>query len=397
MNSEFVHFYKQHRNDFISKGLRDFPLAEDEVKAAYRDTMEFFFNRYFQTARPVPDHAKTYTYSVGKYFLLRKLVELSDDSDEQMVIDRKGNTFSLDTEKIFWRKIVSAAFSKLLPDEQEILRSYYLNNKNVNEQLRVASLTELYMAIRASEKADKKDISLVHIREIDQFFEGTMSAKERDACEDRMVRDIEFRHEAKLFRDITDALAPDVPIELFSKMEEIDYEEDSENAAKKTFNSRSLLMYILATCIILLFLSIYFIQKYNSSDRVIQQIEIADPGISTPVSAEMKNALTSFTSADYPLAEHQFFKLLQKDSLNDTLNYYYGLSLYKERQWKKSEPYFQKVPMKSGFYARAVFQLALAAWRSGDGALAKELFKKSADTEVPPYRDKAIEALKRIE
>jgi TolA-binding protein len=234
-----------------------------------------------------------------------------------------------------------------------------------------------------------------YLEEVNRYFEGVMSAEERKSFEKKMVDEPELMNEMRRYRFMVDHLLPAVPAEFISKMEEADFDEDTQNAAQRTFNSRSAAMYTLAAIIIILFLSIYLIQKNNSSPSSISSVELPDTGITLSPTSKLFGAMNSFRAQNFSQAETQFASLVANDN-NDTICYYYGLTFYKLKNYDQSREQLSHVNMQSVFYPRALFHLALIEWKKRNKQEAKTLFQKVADTDVAPYSTKAIEALKKI-
>jgi hypothetical protein len=147
--TEFIDIYRKHRNAFLIYGAKHFPLDIFQVKAAYRELMKMIFSRFYNNpSGKMPDKISSYVLSVGSYYLLKQLLESGEETADDVLINRKENTFSLSDSKKANREKFDRAYSKLNPEYQENLRQYYMQSSS--GATRLQALAELDQQIQSA-------------------------------------------------------------------------------------------------------------------------------------------------------------------------------------------------------------------------------------------------------
>jgi len=203
----------------------------------------------------------------------------------------------------------------------------------------------------------------------DQYLQGELSADEKNTFEKQLAEDVQFASEFETFKTVHHQLENKFG---FEKEREAFKENLSEIAAKhfNTDKSKVILMkpwYIaVAASVAILFGLFFFDYNQNPAFADYHHYETAAFTERGTADQTLKEAETAFNDKKYAVAIPLFESVL-KETKTPEMQYYYGVSLLEENEFKKAEIVFNELKAGTSVYKeKAKWNLALSKLKQKD-------------------------------
>jgi tetratricopeptide (TPR) repeat protein len=229
---------------------------------------------------------------------------------------------------------------------------------------------------------DNSTISQELLETIERYHNHTMPQVERQAFEQRIENDAEFK---TLVNDIQTFLFGIEQQALEEKLEEFHEEMpirmDTEQKASKA--RQFLFMKIAAAVVILIAVGSFWFLSGSSNERLYDNYFKPDPGLPTTMSSTDNyvffDAMVDYKQGDYKKAISKWEALQQKEPLNDTINYFIGVANLAENNTDRAISFLNKTASKqeSVFNTDANYYLGLAYLKKNDRETAIKFLKNS--------------------
>lgn len=230
---------------------------------------------------------------------------------------------------------------------------------------------------------NNSNISQELIEAIERYHKGTMNKKELKDFNDYLKIDPEFRIQVE---DIKTML---LGIEAQSLKEQLDnFHDDIPNTIIKKPNNNKVrfLNYskiAAAAAIIIAVGSIWFFSS-SPNERLYAKYFKPDPGLPTTMSStdnfDFYDAMVSYKHGDYQKAITKWQVIYEKQSNNDTINYFLGVAHLANKNIEDAIPFLEKTVQSQNAFPLindAHYYLGLAYLNEGNRKLAKKHFSLS--------------------
>jgi len=229
--------------------------------------------------------------------------------------------------------------------------------------------------------------------QIDTYLLGEMAAEEARLFEQQLLIDSELKTSVDIRKLIHSEVKETYNAELKEKLHKYDKIIDRKNSLSRTIK-------IAATVLIIIiggFSAYQFSYKPNLSAYDFYEEGINNYMNDDAQKVQFNNAMSKFRSENYTASITEFEKLLVVKPTNDTLNYYLGVSYFREGEFDKTIQSMKKVVLNtsSTFYQKAEFRLALSYYANDGKISAKTIFNAIAKDETNEFAMEANEILKK--
>ena len=236
-------------------------------------------------------------------------------------------------------------------------------------------LEEVRLIEMKKENKFLKELDQPTFERIERYLLGEMTIAEKTQFELEIANNEALQNEVKLQRQMI------AGIQVQSvDLQDTTSEEYARGLARKSFdNSRKIHRLIvpllgIAAGIVLVAVVGYF--WMNSNQDLYAKYYEADPGLPTIMGVadnyEFQDAMVDYKMEDYQKAKEKWQKLTERNSSNDTLNYYIAMADLNLNNFEKSAQSLNQISTKSSFYADALWYQALIAIHEKDYDLARE-------------------------
>jgi len=144
----------------------------------------------------------------------------------------------------------------------------------------------------------------------------------------------------------------------------------------------------------------WWFTKGETPQQLAEEFAITEPGLPVLMGTSprtMDAIMNAFKQEDFGTARRLLSVAVEQDPQNDTLQYFNGVLEDREEGCASSEPWFTQVPATSVFAAKARYNLALCALKSGDVSRARELLGRIAELKDAQVSAEARDLLLRLE
>lgn len=218
---------------------------------------------------------------------------------------------------------------------------------------------------------------------IDKYILGEMDAEELKEFKEGLVTNSDLKTDVLIRKAIHQEINKEYKQELKSKLIQHDKELDNKNWITP-------LIRIAAVSLIVL-VGIYSTYKnYYQTD--VSKYDFYEEGINNYMNDDSEmvmfnNAMSHFRSEDYDNAIKEFEQLSSSKPTSDTLNYYLGVSYYREGDFYDAIQKLQTVLNNehSIYYDKAYFRLGLSYYANSNKKSAKPIFENISRESSHPF------------
>lgn len=186
---------------------------------------------------------------------------------------------------------------------------------------------------------------------------------------------------------------------LRERLREIDEELDARPTVVRSI-LRPWMGWAAAAAVVLSIAGAWWFSEGETPQQLADEFAIVEPGLPVLMGTSpraMDAIMNAYKKDDIGTARRLLTMAVEKDPQNDTLQYFNGVLEYREEGCASAEVWFTHVPASSVFAAKAQYNLALCALRSGDPSRARDLLGKISATEDAHVAAKARDLLLRLE
>ncbi len=226
------------------------------------------------------------------------------------------------------------------------------------------------------------------IKDIIRFSEGEMEAKERLDFEQALQTDQNLKNDYDLYNQVNGTLrakfnTQPADIEFKQKLKEFNtkyFTKGREVPVRKLKTNR--FFYAAAVILLALFIWAPWNQNLYNKYSGTQMVSVAERG--TANETLLSEATQAFNSKDFYTAKSKLKSLLESDTNNDMLKFYYGISLLETNEILNSRTHLDAVfNGESVFKDEAAFYMALSYVKEKNNNAAKAWLEKvSSDSAV---------------
>ncbi len=243
---------------------------------------------------------------------------------------------------------------------------------------------------------------LKNIELIEAFFEGRLDAEEQQRVQTLLDTEPEFKEEFELYKTLVTGIKNLRADEIKSELKKIDDEldEKQKHPTKSSNSFFGIPLAIAATLTVILISAGYWLYQSKFSERAIAfKYYVEDPGLPVLMSSgnnkAFDEAMNLYKLNQYEESLFAFQDILKSDTTNDSLLYYSGVNLLKQKEYIQAITYFRKVCdiPKSEFHQDAHYRLAICLMLEGNRNEATQLFSEIIKDSDNPYRESALKIL----
>lgn len=143
----------------------------------------------------------------------------------------------------------------------------------------------------------------------------------------------------------------------------------------------------------------WFAQR-DTLQQLAEEFAIAEPGLPVLMGTSpraMDAIMNAYKQEDFGTARRLLMTAVERDPMNDTLQYFNGVLEHREEGCGSAEVWFTHVPVASVFAPKAQYNLALCALKEGDLSRARELLVRIGAMQDVQVSAKARDLLLRLE
>ncbi|MBK7083868.1 MAG: hypothetical protein IPH53_04070 [Flavobacteriales bacterium] len=144
----------------------------------------------------------------------------------------------------------------------------------------------------------------------------------------------------------------------------------------------------------------WWFTKGETLQQLADEFAIVEPGLPVLMGTSpraMDAIMNAYKQEDFGTARRLLSVAVEQDPQNDTLQYFNGVLDQRVDRCDSGERWFSQVPATSVFAAKARYNLALCALKSGDVSRARELLGRIAELKDAQVSAKARDLLLRLE
>ncbi|MBK9538262.1 MAG: hypothetical protein IPO12_05895 [Flavobacteriales bacterium] len=144
----------------------------------------------------------------------------------------------------------------------------------------------------------------------------------------------------------------------------------------------------------------WWFTKEDTPQQLAEEFAIVEPGLPVLMGTSprtMDAIMNAYKQEDFGTARRLLAVAVEQDPQNDTLQYFNGVLDQRVDRCDSGERWFSQVPATSVFAAKARYNLALCALKSGDVSRARELLGRIAELKDAQVSAKARDLLLRLE
>ena len=245
---------------------------------------------------------------------------------------------------------------------------------------------------------------LKNIELIEQYFENTLSEKDKVEFESRMLVDDELREEIELFKNIVAGIKDAGEEKLKHKLKIVDLELDAnENSLIKASPKNKGLFYwkIAASITLIIGLSI-FILLFKSTSTV----ELADkyyekenglPVQMANTKSTFDDAMNEYKTGNYDKSIAMLVSIKSSSPANDTACYFIGVIKYEQNKFTDATENFKLVNSTSQYFEKAQYRLSLSLLQLNQKGEAINVLNEIAKKPNNIYYDQSKSLLKELD
>lgn len=212
----------------------------------------------------------------------------------------------------------------------------------------------------------------------DQYLQGEMTVEQKDSFEKQLSEDAELASEFETFKEVQSQLEHQFGHEEEREAFTANLSEISEkhfNANKPKVVRMRPWYFAAAASIIILFGLFFFDYNQNPTFDDFNHPETASFVERGDANATLKEAETAFNERKYAVAI-PLFEAILKENKTVEIQYFYGVSLLEESQYKKAETIFNELQSGTSAYReKAKWNLALSKLKQKDYKGCKEILQ----------------------
>lgn len=227
-----------------------------------------------------------------------------------------------------------------------------------------------------------------------QYLEGDLDATERAAFEREVEGDHALRSDMDAARKTLFGLHALGEVRLRRTLSNADTELDG---GTRTGSTR---WWWAAAAVLLIGASAWLMMQRDTPQQLATEFAYTEPGLPVLMGTSpgaMDAIMNAYKQEDFGTARRLLAVAVEQDPQNDTLQYFNGVLDHREDRCDSAERWFSQVPATSVFAAKARYNLALCALKSGDLARARDLLGHTAEQKDAQVSAKARNLLLRLE
>ena len=211
------------------------------------------------------------------------------------------------------------------------------------------------------------ELSEKDFERVENYLLGNMSEAEAISFEKEMEANAKLKTAVEEQKDMILTVESEG---LRAELESIHKELYEDKPQKK--KNPYLFFSIAASIAVLIAATFWFFYLNDANDDAYDKYAYVDPGLPVPMSAtdsyDFYDAMVDYKTENYSRAINKWKAILEKETGNDTLNYYIGASYFNLADYEKSKPFLEKVARseESTFVHKASYMLLLSEFNSGN-------------------------------
>lgn len=237
--------------------------------------------------------------------------------------------------------------------------------------------------------------TLKHIELIESYSEGRLNPEEKMEFEKRLVNDKELRDEVDLYKEIVEAIKVAGEENLKAKLKIADQELDA-NALNGSSTARSKTKYWAIAASVFFVLGTIVLLRYfqnpslgNLADEYYEK-EKGLPVQMSPETNALDPIMNSYKNSDYVAARNALQQLMLKNSNNDTLNFFLGVTLYELGDFKGADKCFVQMKPTSSFYQKSQYRELLVFLKLNNKQMVKKYVNEILNNKDHLYYEKVV-------